>query len=66
LVTALITGRIFLLLPAAYVSAEDAQKSLRAQLGLEVPELRPTAALASCPRCDARDDAARAWTCAGE
>ena len=35
LVTAPITGRIFLLLPAAYVSAEDAQKSLRAQLGLE-------------------------------
>lgn len=35
LVTAPITGRIFLPLPAAYVSAEDAQKSLRAQLGLE-------------------------------
>ena len=35
LVTAPITGRMFLPLPGAYVSAEDAQKSLRSQLGLE-------------------------------
>ena len=36
LVTAPITGRMFLPLPVDYVSPEDTQKSLHAQLGLDV------------------------------
>jgi hypothetical protein len=36
LVTAPITGRMFLPLPVDYVSTEDAHKSLHAQLGLDV------------------------------
>ena len=36
LVTAPITGRIFLPLPPSYVSPEDAHRSLRAQLGQTV------------------------------
>ena len=35
LVTAPITGRIFLPLPASYVTPEEAQASLRLQLGLQ-------------------------------
>jgi hypothetical protein len=44
LVTAPITGRMFLPLPVDYVSPEDAQKSLHAQLGLDVGRALDTSA----------------------